>query len=105
MACEIIGCFARTVRRYRCCTQSASSLIIAPTAMGVPSAFNVPVRNEQQPVQVVSESSSEAMPMCNEGKTVCLIHCSVSVVMVEDAGKISCACTIHNKSNKRDWGD
>ena len=104
MAWEIIGCFARTVKRYLCWTQSASSLIIAPTAIGAPSAFKVPVRKEQQPVHVVSESNSDAIPMCNEGKTVCLIQCRVSGEMGDETGKISCACTIH-KANKRGWED
>ena len=36
--------------------------------MGDPSAPGVPVRNEQLPVMVVSESSSRASPMCRAGK-------------------------------------
>ena len=43
MASEMVGCLARTVTRYRCCPGSHSRRIIAPTAMGAPSALSVPV--------------------------------------------------------------
>ena len=98
MAIDIVLCFARTVKRYLCCTKSPSNLNIAPTAMGTPSAFSVPVRNEQQPVHVVTVSKSDARPMCNDGKTVRLIQCMVSGEIGEEAEKISCTCTTHDKA-------
>ena len=100
IATDIVLCFALTVSRYLCCTKSPSNLNIAPTAMGTPSAFKVPVRNEQHPVQVVTVSSSDAIPMCNEGKTVLLIQCMVSGEIGEEAGKISCICTTYRQSKK-----
>ena len=102
IATDIVLCFALTVSRYLCCTKSPSNLNIAPTAMGTPSAFKVPVRNEQHPVQVVTVSSSDAIPMCNEGKTVLLIQCMVSGEIGEEAGKISCTCTTYRQSKKNE---